>query len=95
MFKFINKSKKVSNMGVKVISTVERPETPVQKLSNDEIENIKNNFEFSQKKVDPYFIQEIVDRICGPDSEDYKRAISELNNKFKSRPGKTGRNIFE
>jgi hypothetical protein len=96
MFKFINKSKKVDVMNIiKVMKTVERPEIPVQRLSSNEMEKIKKNFVSSEKKVDPYFMQEIVDRICGPDSEEYKKAIVELNDKFKSRVGRTGRKIFE
>jgi hypothetical protein len=44
----------------------------------------------SSRKVDSYFIQEISDRLYGPDSEEYMKAITELNKNFRPRGGRFG-----
>lgn len=44
----------------------------------------------SSRRVDSYFIQEISDRLYGPDSEEYMKAIAELNNNFRPRSGRYG-----
>ena len=95
MFRFFKKEKEVKLVNsIKVSKTIERPFTGVNKLSEDELSKMKK-YNKEDKKVDPYFLQEIVDRMCGPDSEEYKKAILELNEKFKPRISKTGRKIFE
>ena len=79
--------------------TTQVPDREPSRLSTEEIEKIKGNFNKSDeernKKVDPYFIQEITDRILGPDSEEYVRELEELNAKYRSRVGKTGRSVYE
>lgn len=84
-------------MGVR--TTVPRPEQPVNKLSDEEVENLKKDFEKSNiernKRIDPYFIQEVTDRILGPDSEAYITELTELNKKYRSRTGKTGPDVFK
>ena len=95
MFRIFKKEKEVKSLNsIKVSKTIERPFTGVNKLSEYELNKMKKSNK-EDKKVDPYFLQEIVDRICGPDSEEYKKEILKLNEKFKPRIGKTGRKIFE
>jgi hypothetical protein len=96
MFKFFKKEKEKSKeeFVIKARTTVQRPVDEVKKLTKKDLDKLKK-LNQNDKKVDPYFLQDIVDRICGPDSEEYKLAIIELNKKFKSRVGRTGRKIFE
>jgi len=48
-----------------------------------------------EPKVDAEFMQEISDRLYGPDSDAYMKAIEELNAKFRPREGKFGRHLYE
>jgi hypothetical protein len=83
----------IKPMGIR--STVLRPESEVNRLSDEEL--LKQKEEFYRKKgryVDPYFIQEISDRLYGPDSEEYINALRELNKNFRPRAGRTGHEIF-
>ena len=48
-----------------------------------------------EDKVDPYFIQEISDRLYGPDSEEYVRELTELNKKYRPRGGRSGGQFYE
>lgn len=79
--------------------TTQVPHREPSRLSPEELEKMKGNLNKSDeersKKVDPYFIQEITDRILGPDSEEYVRELEELNAKYRSRVSKTGRGIYE
>jgi len=96
MFRFFKKEKEVykGENFIKILETIERPVGEVKRLSQEDLDKLKKSSQ-NDKKVDPYFLQEIIDRICGPDSDEYKLAILELNKKFKSRVGKTGKQIFE
>lgn len=96
MFGFLKKEKEalVMERKIKAITTVDRPNDIINRLSDEDLSKLKE-FKQIDRKVDPYFLQEIVDRICGPNSEEYKKAIIEVNNKFKPRVCKTGRKIFE
>ena len=96
MFRFFKKEKEVykGENFIKILETIERPVGEVKRLSQEDLDKLKKLSQ-NDKKVDPYFLQEIIDRICGPDSDEYKLAILELNKKFKSRVGKTGKQIFE
>jgi hypothetical protein len=93
------KSKKESElkpMGVK--KTVERPFQPVNRLSDDELQKLISDTKKEKEKIksmDPYFLQEISDRLFGPEAEDYIKAIKELNSKYKPRAGRTGHDIFK
>lgn len=75
-----------------VISSTGRP-------SEDDINKYKKARVFLDKpidhKVDKYFIQEVSDRLHGPDSEEYVKALKELNNKFKAREGRKGSDFYE
>ena len=66
-------------------------------LSEEELEELKRNSSSSkvETKVDTYFMQEISDRLFGPDSEGYIQAIKELNLKFKPREGRTANQFYD
>lgn len=85
----------VKPMGV--ITTVPRPESPVNKLSDEERRLMNEKYKQrkeAEQKLDAYFIQEISDRLYGPDSDEYISALRELNQKFRPRKGRTGPHIF-
>ena len=46
-------------------------------------------------RVDKLFVQDISDRLYGPDSEEYIKALSELNKLFRPRSGKTFTEFYE
>jgi hypothetical protein len=87
------------NSRIRVGKSIPRPEQPINKLSDKELDDMRRDMENAQndreRRVDPYFIQEITDRILGPDSKAYIEEIKELNKKYRSRPGKTGVDIFK
>jgi hypothetical protein len=92
-----NKSEEIGPMGVR--TTVERPEQPINRLGDDELNIMKSDFGKSNSdrntKVDPYFMQEITDRILGPDSEAYTNELIELNMKYSPRVSKTGPSLYK
>jgi hypothetical protein len=92
-----NKSEEIGPMGVR--TTVERPEQPINRLGDDELNNMKRDFGRSNSdrstKIDPYFMQEITDRILGPDSEAYTNELKELNMKYSPRVSKTGPSLYK
>lgn len=94
--KIFSKTEKSITMPMSVITTVERPIQPVNRLSDDERNRLHENYlkENQIKKIDPYFIQEISDRLYGPDSDEYIKAIIDLNSKFEPRRGRTGPQIY-
>ena len=90
------KSTEMKPMGAK--TTVERPKQPVSKLSDEELKNLKDSYKKEKQKdsiLDPYFIQEISDRLYGPDKEEYIKALVELHHRFRPRPGRVGHDIFK
>lgn len=66
-------------------------------LSKEEVENLKleSKNEKSKDRVDISFIQEVSDRLYGPESEDYIKALQELNMRFKSREGRFGSQFYD
>ena len=48
-----------------------------------------------EPKVDSDFMQEISDRLYGPDSEEYIKALKELNMSFKPRQGRYGSQLYD
>lgn len=90
------KSEEIGPMGIR--KTIDRPEQPTNRLGDEELNNMKRNFGSSNSdrntKVDPYFMQEITDRILGPDSEAYTNELKELNMKYSPRVSKTGPSLY-
>lgn len=64
-------------------------------LSEEELEELKRSNSKSETKIDAYFMQEISDRLYGPDSEGYIQALKELNLKFKPREGRTANQFYD
>jgi hypothetical protein len=95
IFSKTKKTNDIKPMGV--IRTVDRPNQPVFRISKEQMDKLKVETEkkFSDRKVDPYFLQEISDRLYGPDSKEYIDALIELNKNFKPRAGRTGHDIFK
>jgi hypothetical protein len=77
---------------LRIKSTIGRPIdgdiVSVQKQTSDMKKPIIN-------KVDKMFLQEISDRLYGPDSDGYIEALSELNKLFKPRAGKSFLEFYE
>jgi hypothetical protein len=94
---FFKRKKTNELMPMGVIKTVDRPVQSVIKLTDEQMKKLKSNTEKSvfTRKVDPYFLQEISDRLYGPESNEYIDALIELNKKFKPRVGRTGHEIFK
>jgi hypothetical protein len=85
---FSKKKDESEDLKPKGFKTVERPSE----------EQLKKGLEEPQKveyRVDKYFIQEISDRLYGPDSEEYVKALKELNKKFTPRSGRFGSQFYE
>jgi hypothetical protein len=55
----------------------------------------KFNEEWESGRIDTLFIQEISDRLFGPDSECYMKAIKELNVKFRPREGRKANQFYD
>lgn len=98
LFKNIfTKEQKSETKPMSVITTVPRPSQVVNRLSEEDKKKIVDDFVKRKKeyeKVSPYFIQEIFDRLYGPEAEDYLNALKELNSKYKPRHGRTGPEIY-
>lgn len=74
---------------VKISKTVQRP-------SDKEVELFNNKSSKDlERKVDPYLIQSVIDKILGPDGEKYLIELKKLNDSYKSRIGKIGIEIYE
>lgn len=72
-------------------STVRPTDVDIAKGQQD-IERLKSHV---LSKVDPSFLQEISDRLYGPDSESYIEALKELNLKFRKREGRYGNQLYD
>ena len=57
--------------------------------------NIKKFNEEWQSKIDSLFLQEISDRLYGPDSESYIKAIEDLNKTHRKRVGRVGSELYD
>jgi hypothetical protein len=80
------------------VTTVDRPKGEINRLSDSDMEKIKKTFsdkKLHEPRINPYFIQEISDRLYGPDSDEYIKELTELNKRFRPRPGRTGHDIFK
>lgn len=86
-----------SSKPMAVITTVPRPEQPINRISEDKRKEMIDSFHREKEessKLGPYFIQEIFDRLYGPESEEYVKELHRLNSKFKARQGRTGPQIY-
>lgn len=95
--KLFSKSDSQLTKPMATITTVPRPEQPINKLSDEERKKMNDEY-FKKKqeseKLNPYFIQEISDRLYGPDSDEYIKELIRINSKFKPRKGRTGPQIY-
>jgi len=92
--RIFRKSKKelsdVKPMGIKY--TIERPsESDIDALQRQR-ENMKKPI---TNKVDKMILQDISDRLYGPDSDDYIKSLNKLNKLFKPRAGKSCNDFFD
>ena len=71
----------------------------IERLSESEFVSIQNHKDSMKNhmidKVDKMVLQEISDRLYGPQSEDYVKALLELNKSFKPRAGKSFHDFYE
>lgn len=97
LFKIFTKKEKSKPVPMSVITTVERPVQKVNKLSDEERKKLNDEFlkrKQEEEKINPYFIQEISDRLYGPDADSYIKALIELNSNFRPRKGRSGPQIY-
>ena len=91
---FFKKDKEESKYakGPVVMSSTGRPsDEEVQRIRKD-VEKLKSPIDF---KIDSDFLQDVSDRLYGPDSEDYVRALKELNKDFRPRTGRYGSQFYD
>lgn len=73
--------------------------TVVARMSEEESARIQEGLDRlkapREPRVDVEFVQEISDRLYGPDSEAYIKALEQLNAMFRPRGGKFGRHFYE
>jgi hypothetical protein len=73
--------------------TIDRPsEADIAKLTKQR-ENMKKSI--ITNKVDKMVLQNISDRLYGPESDAYIKALEELNKSFKPRAGKSYLDFYE
>ena len=70
-----------------MMSSTGRPSQEDIQKGKEDIDRLSKKVE---ARVDSSFIQEISDRLYGPDSEEYIKALTELNKSFKPRVGRFG-----
>jgi tetrahydromethanopterin S-methyltransferase subunit G len=67
--------------------------------SSEESERIQKDLDKLSSKIEPRvdsdFMQEISDRLYGPDSEEYIKALKELNKSFQPRQGRYGSQLYD
>ena len=95
--KLFSKKEKTELKPMSVITAVPRPVQKVNKLSDEQIKKMNEEFykrKRDSEKLSPYFVQEISDRLYGPDADEYIKALIELNSKFEPRKGRSGPEIY-
>jgi hypothetical protein len=93
-----DKTEEISDITPRGVSKTSMPDqrNTSSGLSEEELEELKRTRISKQEtRVDAYFMQEISDRLFGPDSEGYIQAIKELNLKFKPREGRTANQFYD
>lgn len=77
---------------LRLMSSTGRPtEEEIEKIKKD-VDSLSRKLE---PKVDPDFLQEISDRLFGPDSDAYVEKLKEINPQFRKREGRTGREFYD
>lgn len=69
--------------------------TSTNRPSDEESKSYKKIDSLKSKNIDTNFMQEISDRLYGPDSEEYIEALKKLNTSFRPRPGKFGKQFID
>lgn len=82
---FGKKERDSSDLDPKGFKTIPRPTTDA----------VMKDIKPPKTKVDAYLLQEISDRLFGPDAEQYIDAIIELNKTFRPRAGRFGNQFYE
>jgi len=77
-----------------IAKTLPRPTEEDIKNISENVDKLKNSRP-SAPKVDTMFLQEISDRLYGPDSEAYIEALESLNSRFRPRIGKNCLDFYE
>ena len=77
-----------------VARTLPRPTEEDLKKIKEDVDKLKNSRP-NTPKVDTFFLQEISDRLYGPDSEAYVEALKKLNVEFRPREGKNCLEFYE
>ena len=72
-----------------IMTSTGRPTPEEDERIGKDLDNLKSKK--LEPKVDSDFLQEVSDRLYGPDSDEYVKALKELNASFRPREGKYGR----
>ena len=93
---FKRKKKELTNDVIPkgVSRTLPRPTDEDLKRISDDVERLKKSRPHLPK-IDNLFLQDISDRLYGPDSEAYIEALKRLNKGFRPRFGKNGTDFYE
>ena len=90
---WFNRNKEESNdLKPTKITSTKRPTSEESEKTQKELDKLKTKIE---PRVDTDFLQEISDRLYGPDSEKYKKALKDLNASFRPRKGRYGGQFYE
>ncbi len=72
--------------------SLDRPTDADVRNMKIQLDKIKSN---PIRNIDQKFLQDVSDRIYGPDSIEYVKALEELNKSFRARVGKSGFEFYE
>lgn len=90
---WFSKKEKESDLTPKGIkSSTSRPSAEESERIQKDLDKLSSKIE---TKIDSDFMQEISDRLYGPDSEEYIKAIKELNMSFQPRQGRYGSQLYD
>lgn len=90
---WFDKKEKESDLKPKgLMSSTGRPSPEESERLQKDLDKLSTKIE---PKVDSDFTQEISDRLYGPDSEEYIKALKELNMSFRPREGRYGSQLYD
>ena len=90
---WFDKKEKESDLIPKgLMSSTGRPSAEESERIQKDLDKLSSKIE---PRVDSDFMQEISDRLYGPDSEEYIKALKELNLSFKPRQGRYGGQLYD